>query len=57
MIGHLGRYLDIRYALRPVVVITMMAAAMFFIEASTAAIATVVVESVGIGVFMLNSMN
>jgi len=56
-IGHRGLYCETTCAVLPVVVITTIAAALDFIDAFTAAIAIVVVISVGEGVFKLSSMN
>lgn len=47
MMGHLGLYLERRWADLPVVVITIIAAAKHLAEASTAAIATVWAASIG----------
>lgn len=47
IIGQRGRYFEIRWAERPVVVITITALAIALTDASTAAIAVVCVESVG----------
>lgn len=49
IIGQRGLYLEIRYADLPEVVITMIAAASDFADASTAAIATVCAASKGTG--------
>jgi putative hemolysin len=47
MMGHLGRYLEIKWADLPDVVTTMMAEATHLAEASTAAMATVWAASTG----------
>lgn len=57
MIGHRGRYFDINCADRPVVVMTIIAAALHLSDAFTAEMAIAVVLSVGGGVFRLSSIN
>lgn len=47
MMGQRGRYLETKWAERPVVVMTIIEEAMALNEASTAAMAVVCVESVG----------
>jgi hypothetical protein len=47
MMGHLGRYLEMRWAERPDVVMTMIAAARHLADASTEAIAMVWATSIG----------
>lgn len=47
MIGHLGRYLEIKWADLPDVVMQMMALAKHLLAASTAATPTVCAPSVG----------
>ena len=47
IIGHRGRYRDVAYAERPLVVNTMIAEAEHFNDAFTAAIAVAVIESTG----------
>ena len=57
MMGQRGRYFEIRCADRPVAVSTMIAAARDLRDDSTAATATEVLVSLGIGVLRLNSIN
>lgn len=52
MMGHLGLYLDKRWAERPLVVMTTMADARHLAEASTAAIATEWTGSMGIATWV-----
>lgn len=56
MMGQRGRYLDIKWAERPVVVNTMMACTCVLSDASTAEMATAVEVSHGVGVLRLSSM-
>jgi hypothetical protein len=57
IIGHLGLYFETQCAVLPVAVIQIIAVATQFNDAITAAIATAVVESVGVGVRLLISIN
>ena len=57
IIGQRGRYFEIKWADRPVVVKTMIATVFDLRDASTVATATDVFVSHGIGVFKLSSIN